>query len=205
MLTTFRDTKEIIRNWITMNFYSNKKAIKRKSSWEKDCPRSGTFSVNTILTSCLPQISEKVPFPLKKWVGSFPHLLVPKALYHINLKSRFESREGTCGRRIQELESREGTCGRRILEQGMECLWCNRLMVLVLLACFIQTQATSRSPCGCWDQMLPKIIPSPPSAPSRGTNSAQASSTSTKVDRKFPSRRGWIWWWAAECSDGSLV
>lgn len=72
----------------------------------------------------------------------------------------------------------------------MEFLWWNRLMILALLACFIHAEATSRSPWVYWNQMLPKVHPSP-SAPSKGTNSvSESSSTGTKGDRHFPSWQG---------------
>ncbi|PHU19474.1 hypothetical protein BC332_10625 [Capsicum chinense] len=41
-----------------------------------------------------------------------------------------------------------------------------------------------------WEQMLPKKLPSPSSAPSKGTNSVTTSSTSAKINRKLPSDDG---------------
>ncbi|KAF9609727.1 hypothetical protein IFM89_018175 [Coptis chinensis] len=71
----------------------------------------------------------------------------------------------------------------------MFCSWWYKGLVLSLLA-FIVLSESSRLPKAVWEQMLPKYIPSPPSAPSRGSNSVSAShSTTLKVDRHLPSKK----------------
>nr|DAD24711.1 TPA_asm: hypothetical protein HUJ06_026175 [Nelumbo nucifera] len=68
--------------------------------------------------------------------------------------------------------------------------WWYKGLLLSLLA-FILLSEASRLPTGYWEQMLPKLDPSPPSSPSRGTNSvAAASLTSTDTELHIASDEG---------------
>ncbi|CAN0827158.1 hypothetical protein LINGRAPRIM_LOCUS2501 [Linum grandiflorum] len=64
--------------------------------------------------------------------------------------------------------------------------WKQKQCILLLLALLVVVSESSRLP--NWEQMLPKKLPKPTSAPSRGTNSVTVSSSST--DRYLPSSDG---------------
>ncbi|XP_062160278.1 uncharacterized protein LOC133867495 [Alnus glutinosa] len=78
--------------------------------------------------------------------------------------------------------------------------WRHKCLLFTLLAFLLLSEA-SRLPKEYWEQMLPKKLPSPSSAPSKGTNSLTTSSSSTawKANRDLPSSDG------KSCRFASLV
>ncbi|CAN1130410.1 hypothetical protein LINPERPRIM_LOCUS13211 [Linum perenne] len=60
------------------------------------------------------------------------------------------------------------------------------ILLITLLAVLVVMSESSRLP--NWEQMMPKKLPTPHSAPSKRTNSISASSSST--DRYLPSSDG---------------
>ncbi|KAL3513750.1 hypothetical protein ACH5RR_026467 [Cinchona calisaya] len=64
-----------------------------------------------------------------------------------------------------------------------KCLLFSILLALIL----ISSEASSRFPKHMWEQMLPKKLPSPSSAPSKGSNFVATSSTDIESQRKLPS------------------
>ncbi|CAB4289050.1 unnamed protein product [Prunus armeniaca] len=68
--------------------------------------------------------------------------------------------------------------------------WRHKCLLFTLVA-FIVLSEASRLPKDCWQQMLPKKLPTPSSSPSKGTNSAtKSSSKSLEAHRKLPSSDG---------------
>lgn len=66
--------------------------------------------------------------------------------------------------------------------------WKHKLLILCLLAFFIVSSEASRFPKASWEQMMPKKLPTPSSAPSKGTNSvATASYSSAESKQTLPS------------------
>ncbi|CAL0307879.1 unnamed protein product [Lupinus luteus] len=69
--------------------------------------------------------------------------------------------------------------------------WRHQCLLLALLA-FVVLSEGSRLPKAYWEQMMPKKLPSPPSSPSRGTNSVSTSSSATLKTDNLPSSDGKI-------------
>lgn len=72
----------------------------------------------------------------------------------------------------------------------MSVSWRHKCLVLSLLALVFVSEGTRLPKAYNWEQMLPKKLPTPSSAPSRGTNSVTASSKAVKMDQKLPSSDG---------------
>ncbi|KAL8481915.1 hypothetical protein ACS0TY_027615 [Phlomoides rotata] len=68
--------------------------------------------------------------------------------------------------------------------------WTRKCLILSFLALFFISEASRLPKAYNWEQMLPKKLPTPSSAPSRGTNSVTQSSNATKTDQKLPSSDG---------------
>lgn len=65
------------------------------------------------------------------------------------------------------------------------------LAALILLSASSSSEASRALPKDCWEQMLPKKLPTPSSAPSKGTNSAtKSSSKAFEACRSLPSSDG---------------
>ena len=60
------------------------------------------------------------------------------------------------------------------------------MLFSLLLALILISSEASRFPKDMWKQMLPKRLPSPSSAPSRGSNSVATASTDIEAQRKLP-------------------
>ncbi|CAI9763986.1 unnamed protein product [Fraxinus pennsylvanica] len=67
--------------------------------------------------------------------------------------------------------------------------WHHKWLILSFLALIFISEA-SRVPKVHWDQMLPKKLPSPSSAPSKGTNFVTTSSKAVETERNLPSSDG---------------
>nr|GLL47905.1 hypothetical protein DCAR_016721 [Ipomoea trifida] len=64
--------------------------------------------------------------------------------------------------------------------------YCILFLFLLLLSYIAISEGSRLMPKASWDQMLPKKLPSPSSAPSRGTNSVSSSFKSVKImDQKL--------------------
>ncbi|KAL2467797.1 Uncharacterized protein Fot_51322 [Forsythia ovata] len=71
----------------------------------------------------------------------------------------------------------------------MSSSWSYKCLILSFLALIFISEA-SRLPKVHWDQMLPKKLPSPSSAPSKGTNSVTTSSKAVETERNLLSSDG---------------
>ena len=65
-----------------------------------------------------------------------------------------------------------------------------KCLVLSLLALVLMSEASRSTKAFSWEQMLPKKLPTPSSAPSKGTNSVAVSSKGVEMDQKLPSSDG---------------
>ncbi|WOG99758.1 hypothetical protein DCAR_0519113 [Daucus carota subsp. sativus] len=61
--------------------------------------------------------------------------------------------------------------------------WKHQLLILCLLAFIVSAQA-SRLPKASWEQMMPKKLPTPSSAPSKGTNSVATATISSSESKQ---------------------
>ena len=69
--------------------------------------------------------------------------------------------------------------------------WSHKFLLLTILTFLVFSDATSRFPKEMnWEQMLPKKLPTPSSAPSRGTNSVTSSETTMEAKESVPSGGG---------------
>ncbi|KAH6782602.1 hypothetical protein C2S53_012026 [Perilla frutescens var. hirtella] len=69
--------------------------------------------------------------------------------------------------------------------------WRHKCLVLSFLALVFVSEASRLPKAYNWEQMLPKKLPTPSSAPSRGTNSATDSYKALEMDdQKLPSSDG---------------
>ncbi|KAK4391019.1 hypothetical protein Sango_2165200 [Sesamum angolense] len=67
----------------------------------------------------------------------------------------------------------------------------NCLIILSFLALIFVSEAARLPKAVRWEQMLPKKLPTPSSAPSRGTNSVTMSTKAMEMDqKKLPSSNG---------------
>ncbi|GAA0166725.1 hypothetical protein LIER_21816 [Lithospermum erythrorhizon] len=65
--------------------------------------------------------------------------------------------------------------------------WKQKWLILISLICLIAISEASRLPKVHWEQMLPKKLPTPSSAPSKGTNHQTTSSSNQETQRLLPS------------------
>ncbi|KAG9149160.1 hypothetical protein Leryth_003158 [Lithospermum erythrorhizon] len=65
-----------------------------------------------------------------------------------------------------------------------------KCLILISLISLIAISEASRLTKVHWDQMLPKKLPTPSSAPSRGTNHQTSSSSNEETQRLLPSSNG---------------
>lgn len=72
----------------------------------------------------------------------------------------------------------------------MSVSWRNKCLLLSFLALVLVAESSRLSNAHIWEQMLPKKLPSPSSAPSRGTNSATTSLKTEETDQRLPSEGG---------------
>ncbi|KAL1543764.1 hypothetical protein AAHA92_20698 [Salvia divinorum] len=72
----------------------------------------------------------------------------------------------------------------------MSVSWRHKCLVLSLLALVFMSEAARTPKAYSWEQMLPKKLHTPSSAPSKGTNSVSASSEAVEMDQKLPSSDG---------------
>ncbi|KAL8059555.1 hypothetical protein ABFX02_03G095400 [Erythranthe guttata] len=72
----------------------------------------------------------------------------------------------------------------------MSDTWRQKCLFLSLLALILISEASRLPNAYSFEQMLPKKLPVPSSAPSKGTNSVTASSKSVEIDRNLPSSDG---------------
>ncbi|CAN4121138.1 unnamed protein product [Withania somnifera] len=63
-------------------------------------------------------------------------------------------------------------------------------LIFVLLFSIVLSEGSRLPKASTWEQMLPKKLPSPSSAPSKGTNSVTTSSTVVKINGKLASSDG---------------
>ncbi|GJT99410.1 hypothetical protein Tco_1109749 [Tanacetum coccineum] len=69
--------------------------------------------------------------------------------------------------------------------------WRHKILLLSIITFLALSEATSRFPKEVsWEQMLPKKLPTPSSAPSRGTNTVTSSHTTAETERSLPSADG---------------
>ncbi|KAI3685737.1 hypothetical protein L6452_34995 [Arctium lappa] len=69
--------------------------------------------------------------------------------------------------------------------------WRLKFLLLTIVTFLAFSEATSRFPKEIsWEQMLPKKLPTPSSAPSRGTNSVRSSETTMEAKQSLPSGDG---------------
>ncbi|KAL1533554.1 hypothetical protein AAHA92_33425 [Salvia divinorum] len=72
----------------------------------------------------------------------------------------------------------------------MSVSWRQKCLVLSLLALVFMSEASRSPKAFSWEQMLPKKLPTPSSAPSKGTNSVSVSFQAVEMDQKLPSSDG---------------